>query len=160
MTVIIILVILGTMLYPATRGVVAKVEAARCAANLRNLHIGVSSYLSDHDRIWPQISTALSQTDPEKYAAAWVDALDNYGVSPETWICPTIQKILGSPGYLGEDARVDYIANQYIPKMNAPYTYPTDPWFLETGNAHGRGNLIIFADGSIKPLSDVTTTAQ
>ena len=151
----VILVILGTMLFPATRGVVSRLEQSRCTANLRNLHLGMTSYLTDHDRVWPQIDITLSQTEPEKFAGAWVDTLDDYGVTPEVWICPTIQKLFGNPDFRGEDARIDYMGNQYRPQRNAPYEFPTDPWFLETGNVHGHGNLIIYADGSVHALDDI-----
>jgi len=30
------------------------------------------------------------------------------------------------------------------------------PWFIETGDVHGHGNLVNFADGSISDLRTVT----
>jgi hypothetical protein len=31
--------------------------------------------------------------------------------------------------------------------------WPRQPWFVETGDVHGNGNLVVFTDGSISDLT-------
>jgi len=37
---------------------------------------------------------------------------------------------------------------------------PRQPWFAETGNVHGNGNLIVFTDGSISDFNTVAKKAS
>ena len=76
MTVILIIAILAVMLLPSFTGVFRRGEKIRCMANLRTLYFGANSYVQDHN-FWPQINPGLIKT-PEKYAAAWQEALDRY----------------------------------------------------------------------------------
>ncbi len=36
-----------------------------------------------------------------------------------------------------------------------PHKWPRQPWFIETGDVHGNGNLIIYTDGSIGETNDL-----
>ena len=40
-------------------------------------------------------------------------------------------------------------------KPTTPHKWPRQPWFIETANVHGNGNLIIFTDGSVGQSNDV-----
>src|ERR1700730_521281 len=40
-----------------------------------------------------------------------------------------------------------------------PHEWPTQPWFIETGDVHGTGNLIVFTDGSISDLKTIVASA-
>lgn len=153
MTVIVVIGILITMLVPTFRALQAKAERANCAANLRSLYVGATSYLQQHQH-WPQIAT----TDIRKpsYAKAWVAALRPYGLSEKNWVCPTIQRELREPDLTkpGQE-RIDYMATPFDDNPRTPHKYPTHPWFAERGNMHGEGNLVIFANGQVKSLNDV-----
>jgi hypothetical protein len=84
------------------------------------------------------------------------NALQPFGVSRKTWICPTIQDLLRNPDYSRpENARADYFAMPFDDKPTTPHQWPRQPWFVETGDVHGNGNLIIFTDGSISDLKTV-----
>ncbi len=54
-----------------------------------------------------------------------------------------------------ENARVDYIATPFDDKPVSPHQWPRQPWFAETADVHGNGNLIVFTDGSISDLKTV-----
>jgi hypothetical protein len=45
-------------------------------------------------------------------------------------------------------------------KPTTPHEWARHPWFAERHNAHGEGQLIIFADGSITDLGAVIREAQ
>ena len=80
-----------------------------------------------------------------------------FGPSEKSWICPTIQNLMQNPDYAkSENVRVDYIATPFDDKPTTPHQWPPQPWFIETGDVHGHGNLIIFTDGSITDLRTVT----
>jgi hypothetical protein len=67
-----------------------------------------------------------------------------------------MQNFMGNPDYLQpENARIDYIPMPFDDKPETPHRWPTAPWFAETGDVHGNGNLIIFTDGSISDLKTI-----
>jgi hypothetical protein len=54
--------------------------------------------------------------------------------------------------------RIDYIPMPFDDKPTTPHQWPRQPWFVEAGDVHGHGNLIIFTDGSIGDLSSAIGT--
>ncbi len=52
-------------------------------------------------------------------------------------------------------ARIDYIATPFDDKPFTPHQWPRQPWFIESGDVHGNGNLLIFTDGSISEVNDL-----
>ena len=155
MTIIVIIAILAVLFFPAIKSMMNRTDAVRCMANLRNLYYGANSYVQQNG-FWPQISTALVKEPGGKYAEAWRTALEPFGVTKEIWICPTVQRELQNPDYTKpESARSDYLATPFDAKPRTPYTWPTQPWFVERGDVHGNGNLMIFTDGSISTLNEM-----
>lgn len=155
--VIAIIAILAVVAIPVLASLRARAERVQCTANLKNLAVGANLYLQQNG-VWPQIHPVTGSEAPEDFANAWVTALEPFGVPRKTWICPTIQRSLGSPDYsMPENARIDYIATPFDDKPTTPHEWPRQPWFIETGSVHGNGNLIIFTDGSI---SDLNTAVQ
>ncbi len=152
MTVIVIIGILAVMLFPVVEGIRSRAQRAGCIANLKNLYVGASGYIL-RDGCWPQIDTTLIRS--REYDRAWIKALAPYNISRETWICPTIQYGLQGVDFnKPENARIDYIATPFDSKPNTPYKWSTQPWFIERADSHGRGNLMIFANGSVRELSE------
>ncbi|MEO7723094.1 MAG: hypothetical protein ABIU29_00165 [Chthoniobacterales bacterium] len=73
-----------------------------------------------------------------------------------TSICPTIQELLHNPDYHNRaKARLDYVFTGFDDKPTSPHQWSRQPWFIETGDVHGNGNLIVFTDGSIVETNDV-----
>jgi prepilin-type N-terminal cleavage/methylation domain-containing protein len=155
--VVAIVAILAIIAVPVYSSVRARAERIRCTANLKNLAVAANLYVQQNG-VWPQIHPVTGSEAPEDFANAWVTALEPFGVSRKTWICPTIQRSLDDPDYsTPETARIDYIATPFDDKPASPHEWPRQPWFIETGSVHGSGNLIIFTDGSI---SDLNTAVQ
>jgi prepilin-type N-terminal cleavage/methylation domain-containing protein len=153
MVAVFILAILAAFLLPNLGSFTDRARETQCMANLRSIHLGLSSYLSDHGRIWPQ---GPSPANEGPWSEFWLKTLEPYHVTPETWQCPGITALLkkenASPG---EIPPLHYLPTMFDDQPGTAYRWPTQPWLIERANAHGRGTLICFPDGSVKPLSKV-----
>lgn len=159
MTVIVIIALLVVLLLPAVNMVRERTDKARCMGNLRNLYYGANAYVQDKGS-WPQINPGLMKTNSTQYAAQWIAAIEPYGIVRGIWICPTLQRDLGSPDYTKpQNVRTDYFATPFDAKRMTPYQWPTQPWFIERGDVHGNGNLLIFTDGRVVALKDLRPNA-
>jgi type II secretory pathway pseudopilin PulG len=166
MTAVVLIALLAALLVPIFTSLREKMEFARCSANMRTLYAASHSYLQDHEQ-WPQIPSKLIKSDPEQYAELWIKALSPYQVSEQSWHCPTVQRAIDAAAAAPSDdsndkqkkkkyeKRVDYFATPFDDKRMTPLRWPKQPWFIERGDVHGRGNLMIFTDGTIGELSDL-----
>lgn len=153
--VVVIIGILGTLLMPVYAGMRARAQRVQCVANLHNLYLAADLFLQRNGS-WPQITPSTSETGTQDFANAWIDALAPFGPTRQTWICPAVQEILRNPDYLQpQDARLDYYPMSFDDKPTSPHQWPRQPWFVETANVHGNGNLIIFTDGSVGETNDL-----
>ncbi len=150
--VVLIIALLAVLVAPVAERVRARLDATRCAANLRALHVAAALHVQDKG-MWPQVTVDPAQ--PRKYAEDWIAALRPYGPDQRSWICPTVQRGLGAPDLSQpENARVDYAVTPFDDKPQTPFQYGSQPWFAETANAHGQGNLLIFANGRVLTLNE------
>lgn len=154
MTVIVIIAILSVLVYGAVGYMRGRARRGQCMANLRALHVAAEAYRDQHGS-WPQIRRK-DYPDPHAYAQAWIDAFSTYGVERSTWICPSVQELVEEKDYwTPATARIDYVAMPFDDKPITPHQWARQPWFVEIGNVHGSGNLMIFPDGSISDLNSV-----
>ena len=153
MTVILVFTILLVLFFPVVDQVKRRLEKTRCIGNLRSLHVATNTYVQDHHS-WPQIPV-VNGGDPKDLATAWIETLKPYGLTQINWVCPTTQKNLNAPDLNDPDnVRIDYTAFPYGHSPQDPYRYSTQPWFVEKGDVHGNGNLMIFPDGHSEELVD------
>jgi len=149
-----VIAILAALSLPVIGGIRSRAQRLQCMGNLRSLHVAAEQYVQDNNQ-WPQIKG--NPTSPA-FAQKWISALSPYQIQPKTWICPTIENALGNPDYTSPGKqRVDYVGMPFDDKPMTPHQWPRMPWFVEYGNVHGNGQLIIFTDGSI---SDLNTLAK
>lgn len=153
---IFIIAILLVLLLPAYSKLKARAQRVQCAANLRSLSVAAEQSLQQNG-MWPQIPLGGSDdSSAHDFAVAWIAALKPFGILEKTWICPTIQNSLGNPDYVAaENVRIDYMPMNFDDKPTTPHQWPRQPWFMETGDVHGHGPLIIFTDGSISDLKSL-----
>lgn len=119
----------------------------RCMGNLRGLHSVFSTYVTDYES-WPQQPDFNSEADDE-YEAWWINTMQPFGVTEKMWQCATLSKMeRQSPK--NERSRIHYTPTQFGPEALAARKWQHMPWFTEIANAHGKGALIIFTDGSIR----------
>jgi prepilin-type N-terminal cleavage/methylation domain-containing protein len=153
MTALVVVAILVTLLIPAVEGLRGKADRAGCMGNLRGLFAAGNAYMQDKQE-WPQVPT--SQIREPSYALAWIKAFEPYKLGRKNWVCPSIQRQMKNPDiYDDKSARVDYTATPFDTNSRSPFLWPTHPWFIERGDMHGDGNLILFTNGSIKSLVEV-----
>ena len=156
--VIAILGILAGLIFTATGSLVHKAEKPACMANLKNLHLALSTYLVDNQR-WPQVPSGI-ELDSTEEDAWWRTTLAPYGMTEKSWSCPTLCRT-AKEKHTEEALR----ENHYVPSLfdeyaATPYRWPTMPWAMEVGNNHGSGLLIIMMDGSIQPYEQFHKNAQ
>lgn len=158
MTVMVVLAILFVLAIPSFSYLRAKAERAKCVNNLHNLYAAGTAYLTDHGS-WPQIKS--DDLEDPAYPQNWIAAFTPYKISRAGWICDTIQRALGNPPYWESgQARIDYIGTPFDDTPNAPMQWPNHPWFIERGDVHGNGNLILFSNGSVRTLNEAKKDAQ
>lgn len=156
---IVIIAVLAALIFAGIGKLRERAQRIACMANLRSLSTAANLYLQQHGN-WPQIPVADAGSSTEEYAEAWITALAQFGPTRKTWICPRIQNLLQNPDYSKpENARLDYIPTPFDDKPTSPVEWPRQPWFVEAGDVHGNGNLIIFTDGSISDLGTVVKEA-
>ena len=153
--VVAVVAILAALTIPVVSHLRARAQRVKCTNNLRNLSAAANLYLQQNGS-WPQIPPSSAEGPSDEYSKAWIAALAPFNATRETWICPTIQNLLGNPDFNEPDnVRIDYIATPFDDKPITPTQWARQPWFIERGNVHGSGNLIIFTDGSISDLNTV-----
>lgn len=158
--IVVIVGILITLLLPLFSTIRSRAERVQCTANLRSLYTAASFYVNQNGS-WPQISISDSDSAEQEYAKNWINALAPFGPTQKTWICPTIQALLGDPDLSQEEnVRLDYVATPFDDKPMSPRQWARQPWFAEVGDVHGNGNLIVFTDGSISDLKTVAKKGE
>ncbi len=157
-TVIAIISILILLLTPAIGRVRALAQKSSCSHNLTSLYVAANLYTQEQGH-WPQVD--VKTYGKPAFAKSWVDALSPYGIHEINWICPTIQTDLKNPDiHRPGQMRLDYIGTPFGPDPRAPYKFATQPWFVERGDVHGDGNLVIFANGNLQTLAEIRKNTQ
>ena len=144
-----ILTILALLLVPNMGRLTSAAQQVVCASHMRGIRLAVDSYLQDHKLVWPQ---GPAPQEPG-WAAFWLSSLRPYGVNERTWECPVIR------GWAREvddpEFNLHYVQTMFDPTPNIAHRWSTQPWLIEIADAHGKGPLIAFPDGSVKSYSKV-----
>lgn len=147
---VMVVVILTALAFPAYQRVLPAAERAVCIGNLRNLHVAFATYATEG---WPQIPTEipLGSREEERW---WLEKSEkDLKLSKKTWICPTIARDARS---MPEADRplIHYLPTPFSGESNQAYRSQQMPWFIEIANAHGQGNLMVRANGTVEPASN------
>jgi prepilin-type N-terminal cleavage/methylation domain-containing protein len=155
MTVVIVIAILLVMVQPVVIQVQNRAARTKCIENMRGLQVATNLYLQDH-HAWPQIKNdGISR---QTLATKWIARLQPYGLDQINWICPTLQEMMGNPDLSNSNnVRIDYTATPFDSNPQTPFKWSKQPWFVENGNMHGRGNLLVFPDGHVAQMNDFLT---
>lgn len=144
-----LIAILATVMFTLTGGLRRRAEAAACMANMKTLFTALASYTTDNKH-WPQPPESVLGNE-EDFWNFWIKVLEPYGVSKETWMCPTYKR-------LTSDDEEGIMRTTYTPtgfgasSPSVPYRW-NQPWLMEIGDHHGRGPLVLYPDGSIRPFA-------
>ena len=142
-----IVLILVAMVYPALEKISPKAEMVVCIGNLRNLRSAFSVYSTEG---WPQIprGIALGSNDEQLW---WLEfTKKNLGLSEKTWRCPTITRLFRSSPE-ADQPLIHYLPTPFSAQPNRANKNAQMPWFIEIGNPHGDGNLLVRQNGTIEP---------
>ena len=159
-TVVMVIAILLAMLLPGFSYMKARADRTKCFKNLTNIYVSMTVYIQDHGG-WPQIDPVTLHTPA--YPKAWIKALEPYHLGIQNWTCPSVQREMHDPDLSKlENQRIDYFATPFGNERHLPYKFPRQPWFIERGDMHGDGQLILFPDGKVQSLKEVLrdTTVQ
>ncbi|MEI6073590.1 MAG: type II secretion system protein [Verrucomicrobiae bacterium] len=144
-----IIAALVAIVIPVGQGMIKRAESVACMNNMRNLIPILNSYVQDKGQ-WPQEPDSSDEAAHEDF---WITELLPYGATEKAWQCPTIRRLVSSKDKDGRP-RLHYTPTLFDSNPVTPYKWTTQPWFVEIGNAHGRGAYICFPDGSIKTMDD------
>jgi type II secretory pathway pseudopilin PulG len=142
-----IVLILGAMIYPAIQSISPRAERVVCENNLRNLRTVFAGYAVEG---WPQVpeSIPIGSISEQQW---WLDKTKkDLGLAQKNWQCPTLLRMFRK---LPDKQRplIHYLPTPFSEEPNKANTWPQMPWFIEIGDAHGCGVLLVRQNGTVEP---------
>ncbi len=141
------------------RANLSKFEEPACISNLRGLHGAFSSWLNDHENVWPQLpgdasvdSGGIGTLLEHQF---WIKTFEPYGLTQKNWTCPTFRRLVKLKQAHLNDAQIHYLPTLFDDVPGRAHRSAGTPWLMEIADGHGRGNLLIFMDGSVRPFKDL-----
>jgi len=142
--VLLVTAVLVALLVPNTSRIIAAAQEAVCASHMRSIRLGLDYYMQDHNGVWPQ---GPPPQEPG-WNDFWVRTLEPYGMKKRTWQCPVIRSWAQEAG--DEAPELHYVPTMFDATPNIANRWSTQPWLIEIADAHGKGPLMAFPDGSVK----------
>lgn len=144
--VIAIVLILAGLLVGVVSRLPGAADRVRCTENLKQIYLGLNSYLEDNGH-WPN-QPPFTKDQQKQYEDFWIETLKPYGITDAVWQCPGILR-LGKIQQAGHSPRLHYSPTMFDSKPGTPRKWSTMPWVVEIGSVHGKGPLLILPDGSV-----------
>jgi prepilin-type N-terminal cleavage/methylation domain-containing protein len=147
LAVLAILSVLALLSFPLYETVRLRVEKAVCINNLKNLRVAFGDYAANG---WPQVppGIALGSMEEQKW---WLETTrKDLGLSVRSWQCPTIRRMFSKEPEKDRPL-IHYLPTPFSPEPNKANQWPEMPWFIEIGDAHGQGNLLVRQNETIEP---------
>lgn len=143
-----IIAVLSSMILALSETIRSKAEQAACVGNMRSLFAALSAYNTDNGH-FPQ----APDNDEETFWDFWFTTFEEeYDIPKKTWICPTYRRL--SVIREEEDLKGTYVPTKFSASSAlAAYRWGNQPWLVESGDFHGKGMLVLFPDGSVRPFS-------
>jgi len=142
--------VLAVLSFAAAKGIQDRVAEVTCKARMKRIYHALDSYVKDNGH-WPQPPNAgdgdLNEEDEWKW---WYEELLPYGIEKEHWLCPIEEKEIkrGSDGPDASEYAASFIPTEFDSKQLTPYRW-NQPWLMERGDFHRKGNNMVYPDGSI-----------
>jgi prepilin-type N-terminal cleavage/methylation domain-containing protein len=147
LAVVAILAVLVALTFPALEKIRPMAERVVCMNNLRNLRAAFVGYAADG---WPQIPSGImlgSMAEQEW----WIEKTEKeLGLTKKSWQCPTIRRQFASAPEKDRPL-IHYLPTPFSKEPNRANKNPQMPWFIEIGDAHGQGNLLVRQNGTVEP---------
>jgi prepilin-type N-terminal cleavage/methylation domain-containing protein len=147
LAVVVILAVLVALSFPAYEKIRPAAERALCENNLLNLYVAFSGYAIEG---WPQVPKGikLGSLAEQRW---WLEKTEkDLGLSKNSWQCRTISRHFAS---VPEKDRplIHYLPTPFSKEPNRANKSEQMPWFIEIGDAHGQGNLLVRKNGTVEP---------
>lgn len=126
-----------------------RARRAKCISHMSTIHTGLLAYLNDKGE-WPQMEEGEFEFTEEKFFEFWVESTKPYGLSEETWVCPSDRNL---ERQINEDEQEYFgscVVTRFDDKSQTPFRW-NQPWAIERGNFHGKGAHMLMPDGSVTP---------
>jgi prepilin-type N-terminal cleavage/methylation domain-containing protein len=149
LAVVTILGVLWALSYPALEKIRPAAERAICMNNLKNLRVAFSGYATEG---WPQVpkEIPLGSLAEQRW---WLEKTEKeLGLSKRSWQCPTIRRQFAQEPEKDRPL-IHYLPTPFSGEPNRANKSAQMPWFIEIGNAHGNGNLLVRQNGSVEPAT-------
>jgi prepilin-type N-terminal cleavage/methylation domain-containing protein len=142
-----IVLILVATIYPAIEQVTPRAEKVACINNLKNLHLAFTTYALEG---WPQVPKGIpiGSLEEQKW---WLEKTKKeLGFSEKNWQCPTLHRLFRAEP-IGNRPIIHYLPTPFSNQPNKANQWPQMPWFIEIGDGHGCGNLVVRQNGTVEP---------
>lgn len=147
LAVVAILSVLVALSYPALEKVLPTAERVICINKLKNLRVAFSSYAADG---WPQLPNEI-QLGSLAEQRWWLEKTEkDLSLSISSWQCPTIRRHFAREPEKDRPL-IHYLPTPFSKEPNRANKSPQMPWFIEIGDAHGQGNLLVRQNGTVEP---------
>ena len=146
-----ILAVLIALSVPLYETILPRVERMICVNNLKNLRVAFSDYAISG---WPQVPDGVKMGSLQEQRW-WLEKTEkDLGLSEKTWHCPTIRRMFAREPEKDRPL-IHYMPTPFSAEPNKANTpgWEQMPWFIEIGNAHGQGNLLVRQNGTVEPAS-------
>ncbi len=118
-----------------------------CLSNMRVLHTSLVAHVTDKGH-WPQMEEDRFDYTEEEFFEFWVLSTEPYGMSQDSWICPSDRNVARIHGAMGSKYFGSYNVTRFDKGPATPFRW-NQPWAMERGNFHGKGVHILMPDGSV-----------
>jgi type II secretory pathway pseudopilin PulG len=146
LSVVAILGVLVALSFPALEKTRPAAERVVCMNNLRNLRAAFGGYASEG---WPQIPSSI-QLGSIAEQRWWLEKTEkDLGLSKSAWQCPTIRRQFASAPEKDRPL-IHYLPTPFSKEPNRANKNSQMPWFIEIGDAHGQGNLLVRQNGAVE----------
>lgn len=147
LAVVVLIAVLVALSFPALEKIRPAAERAICVSNLRNLYAAFSGYATEG---WPQVpkQIKLGSLAEQQW---WLEKTQkDLGLTKKAWQCPTIRRQFASTPEKDRPL-IHYLPTPFSKEPNRANKSAQMPWFIEIGNAHGQGNLLVRQNGTVEP---------
>ena len=118
-----------------------------CLSNMRVLHTSLVAHVTDKGH-WPQMEEDRFDYTEEEFFKFWILSTEPYGMSQDSWICPSDRNVARIHGAMGSKYFGSYNVTRFDKGPATPFRW-NQPWAMERGNFHGKGVHILMPDGSV-----------
>lgn len=126
---------------------IKRARKVACIANMRVLHSSLVAHVTDKGH-WPQMEEDRFDYTEEEFFKFWILATEPYGMSQDSWICPSDRNVARIHGAMGSEYFGSYNVTRFDKAPATPFRW-NQPWAMERGNFHGKGVHILMPDGSV-----------